>query len=652
MIWTNALSLDAAQKKKVEVDGYRAEGELRSSTKQPSPALLDSIEGTSRAESVVHRGFRHSLWIQVAMLGVGVTSVAAIFWHCSHGRLAIQKKQIERSAIGGLPQYHAMLEFKPTVLHWTGLAAMACGQVISPVAALVTLQMLLWKVVAPTAFLVILLLSLIVFQVAVIRHAYKNYQNAYDLGTWARVTVRCLFLAFMLGVCLVYLYTITLVQIDEGSLHVRSGLYDAGAPVAVVGSGASGLTAAWMLHAAGRTVHVFEAGQQLGATSYTWRGQDPTTGREAAVDLGNMFIRKGDDAYRTMATHFGVDLREAVLNVGSVYTGLPWENTASVAGQPALEAEIRRFLLYANQPASATRALTPLWLWLYVKRFSSAFVNRCLMPSLSVLQLNSNFQSTQSVLNYFKKGPGQLLTFDSSHGSPPAAVQYIEGGSARLWNKITKDIGETHFSTGQAVTRILRDGKTWTLRFADESEARSFSDVILALPPEAAADLVQDASPLAKGLVHQVPTTVTYMTLHADESVMEKASGHELFLDDRDRALQTLRVGRIFGGGLLLSAHDSPTTFIKPEKVVLEFQWKHHVDNLWNELITRPALGVLNGANDAHYAGDWSVGAGTEDSIRAGVYAACKAGLPKEIKATGGKQEALYAQLISLCRDQ
>jgi len=562
------------------------------------------------------------------------------------------KQHIERS-VGGIPQHSTILEFEPTALHWTGLAAAGIAQVFSPVVGLVTLQMLFWKVLMHPALLVILFFTLLVFQVSVIVYACKLYSRVFDVGMWARVAVRSIFIACMLGVSIAYMYIVTFVQLDEESSHVRSGLYDAGAPVAVVGSGSSGLTAAWMLHAAGRTVHVFEASHQLGGRTYTWQGEDPTTGKKAAVDLGSMFIRQGDMAYLTMATHFGVDLREQVLNVSSLYTGLPWENTAPLTDSPALQAEIRRFLLYANQPASATRALTPLWLWLWLKRFSASFVNRCLLPSLSVLQLDSQFQSTQSVLNYFKNGPGQILSLDTSSGSPPAAVQYIAGGSVQLWDKITNDIGDSHFSIGQPVSHVARDGKTWTLHFSDKSVARSFSDVILALPPDAAAGLVKDAGWMANRLVHEVPSVASYMTLHADESVMEHASGHELFFDDRDRALQTMRVGRIFNGesGLLLTAHDKPTELIKPEKVVLQFKWRHHVNNLWNELITRPFLGLLNGANDAHFAGDWSVGAGAEDSIRAGVYAACKAGLPKEIKSTDGQRDALYAQLVSLCRD-
>ena len=51
-----------------------------------------------------------------------------------------------------------------------------------------------------------------------------------------------------------------------------------------------------------------------------------------------------------------------------------------------------------------------------------------------------------------------------------------------------------------------------------------------------------------------------------------------------------------------------------------------------------------------HQAGDWAVGVGHNDAIRAGVWAACQAGLPAE--PVRKEAEPLYSKLLSICSDE
>lgn len=479
------------------------------------------------------------------------------------------------------------------------------------------------------------------------------YMSKPEFAQWGCTQTRFITTAFLTGVLATVSLVFLFAQVDEEALQVRTALYNPGSPVAVVGGGMSGLTAAWLLRTAGRTVHVFEAGPNLAGQDYTWKGTDPTTGQETILDLKNTMLLEEDTSYSAIASYFGVELHETAFNVSSVAWSEPWDNAADAREDPSLEAEIRRFLTYVHQPPSFVRSVTPLWLWLLTKRFSQAFIQRCLLPTLSVLLLDSVHQSAQSVLDAFKPGPRRRLglRYDGGGGK----VRVIRGGSTLLWDKVRQDVGDAHFSSSHEVSEVVRDGGTWTLHFLDGTEARRFSDVIMAVPPQTAAGIVRGVGSMISGLLNQVGSVSSYVTLHTDSAVLDKKfSSTGLYLIDRDRGYRTTRIGRVFGNDaseLLLTVHDDPEV-VNREKVIQQFMWSHHVVSLWDKLITRRFLALLDGDQSLHYAGDWSLGVGTEDSIRSGVYAACKVGLPKEPETRGDDRAAdLYAQLVNLCSE-
>jgi predicted NAD/FAD-binding protein len=334
-----------------------------------------------------------------------------------------------------------------------------------------------------------------------------------------------------------------------------------------------------------------------------------------------------------------------------LYEGLLWDNIDTNWKDPYLESEIARFTSIVREPESTTRSLTPLWVWLLVRRFSRSFIRRCLWPALAAVDVDSQYQSAQSVLDYFK-GSNRLLGI-RPEGTPYTGVDVIAGGSGKMWRRVAEDIGTRHFSPDHQVTKVSRDGKTWTLHFDGKSDARAFSDVVVALPLESARNLHVDGGDMRTNfLLKEVPVKTSYMTLHSDANAVDKAFGeHGLYLEDLDRGYSTYRIGRIFGDAestLLLTVHDSEDALgkhVDPAKVIKEISRKQNVISIWDELFARPLMAWFNGGNGIHVAGDWMVGSGKEDGIRAGVFAACKAGLPKEPP----KPNRLYTQLISLC---
>eukprot|EP00443_Scrippsiella_acuminata_P092768 CAMPEP_0115510904 /NCGR_PEP_ID=MMETSP0271-20121206/73676_1 /TAXON_ID=71861 /ORGANISM="Scrippsiella trochoidea, Strain CCMP3099" /LENGTH=316 /DNA_ID=CAMNT_0002940929 /DNA_START=102 /DNA_END=1049 /DNA_ORIENTATION=- len=211
--------------------------------------------------------------------------------------------------------------------------------------------------------------------------------------------------------------------------------FDTASPVAVIGAGPSGLSAAWLLAQGGRQVTVFESSSDIGGHSKSWMDPDSNT----TIDLG--FIFKSIGGYRSYAAfgeHFHHTFANSSLNTSGFWNGVYWDNTASAPTQSqALEAEIDRFMQYAKEPPTVARLLTPWGLWRVLHRFSTDFERLCLDPTMSVLfvtKMGLSKQSTQAVLNHFKDDGFIHLRHDKPK------VQVTVGGSQNLWKDVVADL--------------------------------------------------------------------------------------------------------------------------------------------------------------------------------------------------------------------
>lgn len=296
------------------------------------------------------------------------------------------------------------------------------------------------------------------------------------LQRWRAVIAISLFLGWVTSVILfACMYHIDMTTSD---LNLE---YDAGLPVAVIGSGPSGLSASWLLAKGGRAVTVFEALGEIGGHSKSW--VEESNGQRLTIDLGFIFNNAADEAYvsyKDFAQHFNQRLVSTSLNTSGVFNGEYWDNTGvQDRFDPSLREEIRRFMEFARTPASTLRYLTPMGAWLWYHGFSDRFRKLCIDSTMSVLfvtKMGLNKQSAQAILNYFKSDEGFThLIYDQQK------VQFNPGGSQFMWRDVVADMqatGRAQVRLNSRVTAVEKEDGLWTLTLADGSKHRGFGDVV------------------------------------------------------------------------------------------------------------------------------------------------------------------------------
>jgi len=440
-------------------------------------------------------------------------------------------------------------------------------------------------------------------------------------------------------------------HVDMSTPDVRSD-YDAAVPVAVVGAGPSGLTAAWLLAKGGRKVTVFESLDDIGGHAKSLV-IDPQ--RDFRIDLGFIFNNAADgsyESYKAFAGHFQYQLHTTALNTSGYFGGEYWDNTGD-AGRfdSALREEIDRFYVFVNKPESTLRYLTPFSLWLWWHGFTPRFRKLCMDSTMSVLfvtKMGLDKQSAQAVLLYFKENGFTHLRYDKPK------VQFSPRGSQFMWREVAADMmssGNVEVKLNSTVAEVVLDDDQWKLTLADGSEHAGFGDVVLACPANVASRIVRGRG-LSTGLVSHIEYVKADVTLHTDADAtvargFQQASDEVLYFVSHNH--MTGKIGKIFqdnASDLLLSVHgqESAPLKIDPAKTRWKTEWEHHYFSLWEIVVARKLVPVINGNGGLHFAGDWLFGVGHNDAILSGVHAACMAGLP--VKPVDSTSDPLYSRLL------
>ncbi|CAE7637475.1 unnamed protein product [Symbiodinium sp. CCMP2592] len=428
--------------------------------------------------------------------------------------------------------------------------------------------------------------------------------------------------------------------------------YDASQPVLVVGTGPSGLSAAWMLAKSGRKVVLLEATDDIGGHSKTW--VEPTDQGDFPVDIGYIFNNVNYHHYINFTNYFGYPRVDTALNTSGAFNGRYWDNVHAERGRfgEDLEAEVDRFLELVRQPDDTLRYLTPLGAFLWWHGFSDDFYSLCLSSILSVLfvtKMGASRQCAQCTLNYFRTGDG----FSHLRYERPM-VQNSPKGSQFMWRDIIADASATgllEIQLNSKVERLERVDDMWSAVLADGRRLSKFQDVILAIPASESGRIVPN--PWHKFVLNQIDYITTFLTLHTDaEATVAKshfapaAGSPVLYFVDDDT--MTGKIGQIFGdqdSDLLLTVHGD-RNLINSTKVKTQYAWSHHFFSLWEIAIARKFVPMFNSKNGIHLAGDWIYGVGHNDAIRSGIAAACTAGLSKELPSSDPAGQ-LYSNFIS-----
>ena len=301
------------------------------------------------------------------------------------------------------------------------------------------------------------------------------------------------------------------------------------ARIAVIGGGWAGCAAAVRLAQEGRRVSLFEAGRILG-------------GRARRVELDGRALDNGQHillgAYRAtlnMMKTVGIDTDEAMLRLP-----LQMRYPAATDGMdflaPRLPAPLHMLialfrakgLTRADKLALARFSTTARWMgWQLHEDCSVAELldrfdqterlNRLMWTPLCIAALNTPPQraSAKVFLNVLRDSLGAsraasdmlLPRLDLSALFPTRAAAFIEqhGGSVECGNSVAA-LGT------EAPENRDDNGRRWQLQFKQDRQAEAFDGVIVATPPEIAADLLQDIVDVAplRGFDYE-PITTCYL---------------------------------------------------------------------------------------------------------------------------------------------
>ena len=302
--------------------------------------------------------------------------------------------------------------------------------------------------------------------------------------------------------------------------------------VAIVGSGVSGLTAAYVL-ADRCAVTLYETDGRLGGHAHTHDLTDPA-GNVVAVDTG--FIVHNDRTYpalRRLFAELGVRTRptEMSMSIHDEGSGLEFAGGRGIRGvfaQPrrvvdprflSILAEVKRFHTRANAFLTRTDDTdqTTYGEFLRGERFSDSFVGLYAAPVVSCVWSMGAGTALEYPARY-------LFRFLSHHGmlTVKGSPQWrtVFGGSRTYVDAIAARLPDVR--TRRSVSAVLRDENSVSVR--DSSGGwTSYDSVVVATHADQALGLLADASAEEKEVLGAFRYSRSETVLHTDSRLLPRA---------------------------------------------------------------------------------------------------------------------------------
>jgi predicted NAD/FAD-binding protein len=302
--------------------------------------------------------------------------------------------------------------------------------------------------------------------------------------------------------------------------------------IAVIGSGISGMSAAWLLSQRHR-VTVYELEDRLGGHSHTVDAPGP--GGSTPVDMG--FIVYNEVNYPNLVAlfehlkvptklsemTFGVSLDDGALEYGA-------NNLAALFAQPrnlvsgrfwGMLRDIMRFYRHAPTHACALDGrLTTLGEYLGAQGYGEAFQQDHLLPQAAAIwsaPVTSIRDFPAEAFIRFCETHGLLKVF----GRP--IWRTVEGGSRAYVQRLTARYAD-RVRTGSAVHRIRRDGSGVVIQ--DQHGAiQRFDHAVIAAHADQALAMLGDPSVEERELLSAFGYSRNHTVLHTDPALMPRRRG-------------------------------------------------------------------------------------------------------------------------------
>ncbi len=412
--------------------------------------------------------------------------------------------------------------------------------------------------------------------------------------------------------------------------------------IAVVGAGAAGLTAAYVLSQA-HDVSLFEAQDRLGGHAHT-HDVGRVGGGTLAVDTG--FIVHNDRTYpllRRLFAELGVTVRptEMSMSIRDEQSGIEYAGGRGLSGFLARPgqlldpryvrtlASVRRFYAVAREFLRTTDDddQTTFGELIRDAELPDTFVRLYAVPVVACVWSTGGADALDYPARY-------LLRFLEHHGmlAVGGSPQWytVEGGSRRYVDAVARRIADVRI--GRPVRSLWRDADG--VHLVEDSGARQdFDRVVIATHPDEALALLADPTPTERTVLSAFRYSHNETVLHSDLSLLPvapraQASWNYLVRGDGGGPpLVTYWMNRLQGlpadTPLLVTLNGADR--VDPAAIIATMDYAHPLYDLAAVRAQRHLPG-LSGGRTA-YAGAYHGWGFHEDAVRAGVAAAAAFGV-------------------------
>lgn len=413
--------------------------------------------------------------------------------------------------------------------------------------------------------------------------------------------------------------------------------------IAVIGSGISGLSAAYHLRNQA-DVTLFEAGSYFGGHTHTVDVILPSPGGMVTHGVDTGFLVFNERTYPGLIGLF------AELQVQTSASDMSFSvQTPRASGQRAMEwsgsnlntvfaqrsnlfsptflgmlRDVLRFNTLANALADRGQdhaLMQPLGEFLDTHKFGSAFRHWYLLPMLGCIWSCPTDQMLQFPV-------ATMVRFCHNHGLIQVVNRpqwfTVTGGAKHYVEKLLQHIPHTHLQT--PVERIERNDIG--VRVFTAGGAEDFDGVVLACHADQALSLLAQPTPQEQAFLGAIRYHPNKAVLHTDTSVMPKkklawaAWNYERATDlglESSRVCLHYWINRLqplpFSQDVVVSLN--PVRAIDPSKVLGEYDYAHPVFDL-AAIEAQSQLSSLQGQHNTWYAGAWMGYGFHEDGFKAG----------------------------------
>ncbi len=415
--------------------------------------------------------------------------------------------------------------------------------------------------------------------------------------------------------------------------------------IAIIGSGISGLTAAYLLSKKNH-VTVFEKNDRIGG--HTATVDIEKNGQSFAIDTG--FIVFNDKTYPNFLAllseiGIGKQATEMSFSVHNCQTGMEYNghNLNTLFAQrrnlfrPKFWGLVKEILRFNKQCKAIFDSQNyqdgmTLGQFLTENNFSDFFAEHYILPMGAAIWSSSLSQMEDFEFRFF-------VQFFHNHGLLNIADRpqwYVIPKGSRSYLKPLCQPFENNIKLNADISGITRSDNKVHLHF-NQDPSESFDDVVIACHSDEALALLNDATEDETAILSAMPYSENSVILHTDKTLLPKrekawASWNYQLSQDRSKAASVTYNMNILQG------IESENTFcvtlnqkedIDPNSILREFTYHHPIFSS-ESIQAQQQRDKICGINQTHFAGAYWHSGFHEDGVRSAVEVAKRFGCSLE----------------------